>query len=98
MGGELVNDFSKLSNSPWESRRPPLGDNIDRCIILKPEPVEAFHLAIHCLIVSYITPALVRGMQEFVKNDYVHARDVLVSKLLHPPIATRNGDRLCILI
>ena len=29
MGGELVNDFSKLSNSPWES---PSGVNIDRCI------------------------------------------------------------------
>ena len=24
MGGELVNDFSKLSNSPWESPPPPL--------------------------------------------------------------------------
>ena len=36
MGGELVNNFSKLSNSPWESPPPPppppLLVNIDRCI------------------------------------------------------------------
>ena len=33
IGGELVNKFLKLSNSPWEPHRNyPLGVNIDRCI------------------------------------------------------------------
>ena len=35
MCGKLDTDFSKLSNSPWESRRSPLGENIDSCIIVK---------------------------------------------------------------
>ena len=66
MGEELVNDFSKLSHSPWESHRPPVGVNIDRHIAMS----DLVHdvKAIHGLCLLLTGPL---NVKEFVSSNII---------------------------
>ena len=86
MGGELVNNFSKLSNSPWDLPLPPspaLGVNIDRYITPIVEEVSLCHF-------------LIRNPERLLFNiiptvKVIQRRDLIRTNIfLHEELTTQN--------